>query len=101
MDWKQKRLKDLETRLLNKIELLGEYEKEFDYEKEPSGKRRLQDIIQKLKEEISIVIAEIEQFPKSATKESDEIASDVNLNLAKTRQQYYDEYIERKRKEKN
>ncbi len=101
MDWKQKRLNDLNIRLLSKIELLGEYEKELDYEKEPSEKRRLQDAIQKLKDETEIISVEAEQLSKSTTKESDENACGVSLNLVEVRQQYYDEYIARKRKKKD
>ena len=101
MDWKQKRLNDLNTRLLNKTELLGEYEKKFDYEREPSEKRRIQDIIQKLKEDISAINFEFEGFSKSTNKELDENTPETELNIVKTRQQYYDEYIERKHKEKN
>jgi arsenate reductase-like glutaredoxin family protein len=101
MDWQQKRLKDLNKRLLNKIELLGEYEKELDYEKEPSDKRRLQDAIQKLKDEIEVISVEAEELAKSTTKETDEHTSGTSLNLVEIRQQYYDEYIARKRKEEN
>lgn len=98
MDWQQKRLKDLNTRLLSKIEILGEYEKALDYEKEPSEKRRLQDIIQKLKDEIKVVSVESEHLSKTTTEEPDEDGSGTSLNFAAVRQQYYDEYIERKRK---
>lgn len=101
MDWQQKRLKDLNTRLLDKTELLGEYEKELDYEKEPSEKRRLQDAIQKLKDEIEVISVEAKQFAKSPTKDVDEHVYGISLNLVEVRQQYYDEYIARKRKEKS
>ena len=97
MDWKQKRIEDLNTRLLAKIELLGEYEKKLDYEKEPSEKKQIKDCIENLKEEIETISSEIQAF----SKDLDENTPDTNSDLTEIRQKYYDEYVERKRKEKD
>lgn len=62
MDFRLKRLDDIKKRLLNKVELLGEYEKKLDYEKDPSERKRFQDAIQKLKEEIEAVRGYLESI---------------------------------------
>lgn len=101
MDWKQKRLNDLDTRLYQKIELLGDYEKQSDYEKEPSESRKLQDKIQEIKGEISKISAEYQQARKLIPEELQQSISDTSSGSDKIRQEFYDEYIRRKRKEEN
>ncbi|MGB3402845.1 MAG: hypothetical protein WBA77_09150 [Microcoleaceae cyanobacterium] len=102
MDWKSKRAEDINTRIFNKVELLAEYEKKFDYESEPTEKRKLKDTIQKLKEEIENISSEIKQLQTTQdSEELDRFSSSITPDLDQIRQQYYDEYIKRKSKEKN
>lgn len=102
MSWKQKRIEDLNTRLLDKVELLGEYEKKSDFEDEPTEKKKLRGAIQRLKEEINRISIEIEEIQNPQTSEElSKISSRIDPDLIKIRQQHYDEYIKRKRKEKD
>jgi GTP-binding protein EngB required for normal cell division len=71
MDWKQKRINDIEERLLFRYKLLDKYEKESDYERDPATKERLEDAIQELKKKIEESKQELEGFTKSQSIKGD------------------------------
>jgi len=77
MNWKQKRIEDLETRLLLLVGLLGEYETKSDYEDDPIGKEKLKNQIQKLKQEIERSHNELEELTKSQPFKGDNSSLEV------------------------
>jgi GTPase Era involved in 16S rRNA processing len=64
MNWKQKRIEELERNLLVFVGLLGEYEKNLVYEDDPIGKEKLKDQIQKLNQEIERSHNKLEKLTK-------------------------------------
>jgi hypothetical protein len=65
MNWKQMRIDKIESRLLVLVGLLGEYENISDCEYDPIEKKKLQDQIQKLNQEINKSCNELEELTKS------------------------------------
>lgn len=53
MDWRQKRINDLNQRLLEKVELLADYESELDTENDPQPRKKWKQKIKTIKTEIT------------------------------------------------
>ena len=103
MDWRQQRVEDLNNRLVNKSKLLGSYENESDYESDPRTKKKLENQISNLKNEIDGLSSEIDDIQKKFLTFDKANHSPCNqaLDSVNLRQQYYEEYIQRKRQQKD
>jgi len=71
MDWKQKRIEDLETSLFLMVGLLGEYERKLTYEDDPIGIEKLKNQIQKLSQELEKSHNKLEEFKRSQLSKED------------------------------
>jgi GTPase SAR1 family protein len=77
MDVNQKRIKDIEERLLFRYDLLAKYEKESDLEHDPTRKEKNKDTIQELKQKIEESKQELEELTKFQSFKEDSSSPEV------------------------